>query len=137
MTFRILIIGDPDFCDYFRLREALDLALVNRLPDVEILTMGGPGVPALAASYARSRGVSCVVMLPDYVTHPGNAIEQRNALLIAEADALIVAGNEISLPLHEWIQRAKRKGIRVLAVGRDRKDPLEAAVISQARGPLD
>ena len=38
---------------YARLRDALDAALANRLPDVQIVTAGGPGVPALAASYAH------------------------------------------------------------------------------------
>ena len=52
MVFRILIIGGRKRFDYARLRDALDVLLVNRLPDVEIITAGGPGVPALAACYA-------------------------------------------------------------------------------------
>jgi YspA, cpYpsA-related SLOG family len=134
LTYRVLILGGPDFCEYSRLRDALDLALVNRLPKVEIITMGGPGVPALAASYARSRRLSCVVMLPDYITHPGDAIEKRDALLIAEADAIIVAGDELGLASHEWMQRAKRKGIPVMPVGSDWRTPVEPAVMPRPHG---
>ncbi len=38
MVFRVLILSDRDFRDYPRLRDTLDSALVNRLPEVEILT---------------------------------------------------------------------------------------------------
>ncbi len=43
MVFRVLIFGDRDFRGYAWLRDTLDSALVNRLPDVEIVTAGGPG----------------------------------------------------------------------------------------------
>jgi hypothetical protein len=65
MPFRVLIVGAPRFYAYHRLSDALDLALANRLPDVQLITGGGPGVPALAASYARSRGLMLNVVLPD------------------------------------------------------------------------
>jgi hypothetical protein len=38
--------------DYVHLRDALDKQLANRMPEVQILTAGGSGVPTLAASYA-------------------------------------------------------------------------------------
>ena len=62
MAFRTLIIGARQRFEYARLRDALDALLVNRLPDVEILTAGGPGVPALAACYAGERGLPLVAM---------------------------------------------------------------------------
>ena len=37
-------------------RAAPDALLVNRLPDLERLTRGGPGLPMLSASYASERG---------------------------------------------------------------------------------
>ena len=36
--------------NYPRLRAALDALFANRLPDVQLLTGGGPGLPMLAAS---------------------------------------------------------------------------------------
>lgn len=47
---------------------ALDQALARRLPAVELVTAGGPGVPALAASYARSRRIHLSVITPDYLS---------------------------------------------------------------------
>jgi hypothetical protein len=66
MVFRVLVAGDREPVDYVRLRDALDKLLANRLPEVQILTSGGPGVPALAAGYARSRGLEVVVVTPDF-----------------------------------------------------------------------
>ena len=60
MAFRVLIIGGRQFRDYARLRDALERALARRLPDVELVTAGGAGVPALVASYARTRGLTGV-----------------------------------------------------------------------------
>ncbi|MFO0823382.1 MAG: hypothetical protein U0792_09745 [Gemmataceae bacterium] len=49
MAFRVLIIGGKQRVEYPRLRDALDVLIAKRLPDVELLTAGGPGVPAQAA----------------------------------------------------------------------------------------
>jgi hypothetical protein len=46
MAFRVLVAGGRDPVDYVRLRDALDKLLANRMPEVEIFTAGGPGVPA-------------------------------------------------------------------------------------------
>src|SRR4051794_9628161 len=48
-AFRVLVIGGRHFTNYPALRAALDALLVNRLPDVELLTAGGPlrSCPAL------------------------------------------------------------------------------------------
>jgi hypothetical protein len=41
MGFRVPTAGPRHFTDYPTLRAALDALLVNRLPDVELLTCGG------------------------------------------------------------------------------------------------
>jgi hypothetical protein len=137
MMFRLLIIGGSGFYEYPRLRDALDFALANRLPHVEILSIGGPGVPALAASYARSRGLLFRPILPDFEKHPGNAIEKRNSLLISEADAVIVAAGEIDLPTVEWLKAVKRKGIPTLTVGSNWHMPIKSAAVPRPRGLPD
>ena|SRR5579872_6736656 len=53
MPFRVPVIGPPAFRDYPHLRDVLDVVLANRVPDVELLTVGGSGLPFLVASYAR------------------------------------------------------------------------------------
>lgn len=88
--FRVLVAGGTGFRDYARLRDTLDALLAERLPDVVILTAGGPGVPALAASYARSRGLGVEVTVGDYRRRPGSAREGQLAALVAGADAVVV-----------------------------------------------
>ena len=90
MPFRVLIAGGRSFTDYPRLRAALDALLAKRLPDVQILTGGGPGVPMLAASYATANGLEVTVLTPDFTRFPVDAVERRDAFLVAEADALVV-----------------------------------------------
>jgi hypothetical protein len=48
LAFRVLVTGGRDPVDYVHLRDALDKLLANRLPEVQILTAGDPGVPRLA-----------------------------------------------------------------------------------------
>jgi len=132
------MIGGSDFRDYPRLRDALDFALADRLRDVEILTTGGPGVPALSASYARSRGLPFRPIPPDFEIDPGNAIEKWDEVLLTEADALIIAGDELDLPTVEWMKRARRKEIPVMMVGSDwGKTIIEPAVVPRPCGLPD
>ena len=56
MSFRVHLVDPRHFTDDPVLRPTLDALLVNRLPDVELLTCGGRGVPMFAASYASEPG---------------------------------------------------------------------------------
>lgn len=55
MAFRVLIVGGRSWVSYARLRKALDAALVNRLPEVEVVTLGGPSAPALATGDVKGK----------------------------------------------------------------------------------
>jgi hypothetical protein len=136
MAFRVLVIGAPGFYAYARLRDALDLALANRLPDVQLITAGGPGVPALAACYARSRGLPLEVALPDFNRYPANAIEKRNSQLVADADAVVVAGEDLDLGTYKLVQRVKAKGGRVLVVRKKKSEVVGVEALESARRGL-
>jgi hypothetical protein len=116
MAFRVLVAGGRGPVDYFRLRDVLDKLLANRMPDVQILTAGGPGVPALAASYARSRGLEVVVINPDHNKHKTDAVERCNSALVDMADAVVVVG-EMDWELRKMRARAMAKRIPVRVVG--------------------
>jgi YspA, cpYpsA-related SLOG family len=94
MPFRVLVIGGRKPIPSAWLRDTLDGALVKRLPDVEIFTAGGRGIPALAASYATARGLPLVAMVPDFIEYPGNAIERRDELLVSLADAVVIVHDD-------------------------------------------
>jgi hypothetical protein len=123
MALCVLILGDTDFRDYTHLRDALDAALVNRLPDVVIATTGGPGLPALAASYARSRGLELVPVVPNCQRFPGDALEKRDERLVELADAVVLVGEAPDEPTRQLLARLRAKGVRVLNVARHVTEP--------------
>jgi hypothetical protein len=116
MAVRVLVAGGREPVDYVRLRDALDKLLANRMPEVQILTAGGPGVPALAASYARSRGLEVVVITPDHNKHKTDAVERCTEALVGMADAVVIVG-ELSWELRQVRARAMGKRIPVRMVG--------------------
>jgi hypothetical protein len=117
MAFRVLITGGRHFTDYPLLRATLDALLANRLPDVELLTTGGPGVPMLAASYALERGLVVTALVPDFRRFPVDAVERRDAFLVSAADAAVVVWDERALNVRRVLQRVERKGLPVPVVG--------------------
>jgi hypothetical protein len=78
-SFRVLIAGPKHFKDYPTLRATLDTLLAKRLPDVELLTSGGPDVAMLAASYATERGSPIAAHLPEFGRSPERAAIDRGA----------------------------------------------------------
>jgi hypothetical protein len=140
MAFRVLIIGTAGIRDYPWLRDVLDTLLANRLPDVELLTTGGPGLPALVASYARSRGLTFTALVPDHERYPGNAVERRDALLVADADAAAVLVDEWYHPdMDRLVKAVRAKRGRVQVVGREkpRGKPVAARALWRPRGLPD
>jgi hypothetical protein len=131
MAFRVLILGGRQRVEYARLRAALDVLLVNRFPDVELLTAGGPGVPALAACYAKERGLVLTAIPLDFTEHRGDAVEWRDARLVELADAAVLVGD--ATPVQELLERAAAKGIRVVALGVEPREPKEPAAPVAAR----
>jgi hypothetical protein len=114
MAFHVLVVGGWGWFDYPRLRDVLDSALVKRLPDVQVLTVGGRGVPALAASYSCSRGLSLQTVTLDYGKYPGDAEERRIARLVELADAAVVVWDEWNPNVRELVSRLHTKGVRLV-----------------------
>ena len=110
MAFRVLVTGGRHSSDYPALRAALDILLANRLPDVEVLTPGGRGVPMLAASYAAERGLTVTALVPDFARFPVDAEERRDAFLVGEADAVVVVWDGRDAGVQRVLRLAERKG---------------------------
>lgn len=99
----------------------LDALLANRLPNVELLTVGGPGVAILAASYATERGLSITAHLPEFGRFPERAaIERRDTEVVALADAAVIVLAEKRDPaILRLLERVNAKGFRfTLSAGR-------------------
>jgi hypothetical protein len=123
VAFRVLVAGPRQFTNYPALRAALDALLVNRLPDVELLTCGGRGVPMLAASYATERGLTVTPRVADFVRFPVDAIERRDAFLVSEADAAVVVWADRDPDVRRVLALVERKGIPVHVLGGPEKKP--------------
>ena len=118
MAFRVLIAGGRHFTNYPTLRAALDALLANRLPDVELLTAGGRGVPMLAASYAAERGLVVTALVPDYGRFPTEAAEERRDVgLVGQADAAVIVWDGRNLAVCRLLELVQRKGIPVHVLG--------------------
>ena len=117
-TFRVLIAGGRHFTDYPTLRATLDKLLANRLPDVTLLTAGGPGVPMLAASYATERGLEVVALVPEFGRFPeAAAIERRDAELVVRADAAVIVWDARNPLVRRLWQMVVARGIPVHLIG--------------------
>jgi hypothetical protein len=114
MVFRALIAGGRHFANYAILRATLDVLLANHLPDVELLTTGGRGVPMLAASYATARGWSWWHGCP---TLPGSRSMRRNTFLVNEADAALVVWDGRDPTVRRVLELVERKGIPLHVIG--------------------
>jgi hypothetical protein len=122
MAFRVLIAGGRHFTDFPTLRVTLDALLANRLPDVELLTTGGPGVPMLAASYATERGLRMTALVPDFRRFPVDAVERRDAFLVSAADAAVVVWDERTPELRRVLALVARRRLPVHVIG-DHHEP--------------
>jgi hypothetical protein len=89
MPFRVLVIGPSQFRDYPRLRDVLDVVLANRVPDVELLTLGGSGLPSLVASYARMRKLEFRFVPLEQQPYPVEQLLPNNLELVLSADATV------------------------------------------------
>lgn len=123
MAFHVLIAGGRHFSDYPRLRAALDALLANRLPDVQFLTGGGPGVPMLAASYAAANGLAVDALTPDFIRFPVDAVERRDGFLVSEADAVVVVWDGRDPAIARVLKLAERKGIPVHVLDGPQRKP--------------
>jgi hypothetical protein len=118
MGFRVAIIGPKHFTDYPTLRTALDALLARRLPDVQLLTCGGPGVALLAASYAAERGLSVAALIPEYGRYPeAAAVQRRDAELITLADAAVIVLTERDPDVRRLLELLQAKGEKVHIIG--------------------
>jgi hypothetical protein len=134
MAFRVLVIGGRQLISYSALRFTLDKLLAKRLPDVELLTAGGPGVPMLAASYATERGFDLRALLPEYGRFPeAAAVERRDAELVLLADAAVVVlmGNEPRV--RRVLDALQARGVPVHVIGEGK--PVKVKQITEAPRP--
>ncbi len=121
MAFRVLIAGGRHFTNYPALRATLDALFAHRLPDVELLTTSGRGVPMLAASYATARGLKLSTFAPDFRRFPGDAEERRDAYLADEANTALVVWDGRDPGVKQLLELVERLGVPIRVIGQPRQ----------------
>lgn len=90
-------------------REKLFAALDDRGP-TEVVSGGAGGADTLAEEWARSRGVPCTVIRPDYAKHGRGAPLIRNKEIVERADAVIAFWDGKSRGTLNAIGHARKAG---------------------------
>jgi hypothetical protein len=109
MPYRVLVVGPDWFRAYTLLRDILDNLLAQRMPDVEVITTGGKGIPSLVASYARMRKLEFRPVLLDCERYPLDPFTARNLELVNHADAAVVFLLEPCHEVHEIHELIKQR----------------------------
>lgn len=113
--FRLIVAGSRSFADYARMAADLDRLLVNRLPSVEIVCGGcSAGADALAARYARERGISLRVFPAQWRLLGAAAGPFRNAQMAEYGHALVAYWDGKSAGTASMIRCASSRGLRTV-----------------------
>lgn len=115
----LAVLGPDDFTNFAFLAATLDsLCQVGLLPRVgALLTVEPRGVGALAARYARQRGLPVRALVPDAGSFGAQAAPTRDALLVQASDAVVAFWGEVMCPATEHALRlARARGLRPVLV---------------------
>ncbi len=113
---KIAFTGGLDCNDHRAIWAALDKALAKHA-DMTLIHGGSPrGAEAIAAAWARNRGVAQIVFKPDWTRHAKAAPFKRNDAMLASLPigVIVFPGSGISANLAD---KAKRLGIPVWRFG--------------------
>ena len=118
----------------------LDKLLANRLPDVELFTTGGRGVPMLAASYATLCDLKLTALVPDFRRFLVDAVARRDAFLVSQVGAVVVVWDGRDPNVRRVLELVERKGLPTHVLGlRPTKAKVRRVTLpetSQPRGML-
>lgn len=118
-TFKVVIAGSRDFCDYDLLKTKCDAYLLSKHQDpdvvIEIVSGTAYGADQLGERYASERGYKSIRFPADWKTHGKKAGYLRNVQMAEYADALI-AFNLGTKGTNHMINIAKNKSLLVRVV---------------------
>ncbi len=103
--FRAIVEGAVDFDDDVLLAARCDRLLWHK-PEVRVVTSCLTGVGIVAERWARSRGY-LVHRFPYYPTQGFADASERHALMVAQADALILVWDGEDEPCDDLLSRAR------------------------------
>lgn len=109
--YKVIIAGSREFNDYQLLVSKVNQILINRLPDVEIVSGTCRGADKLGEQYATEYNLSIKQFPADWNTHGKKAGYLRNVEMAKYADACIVFWNGTSKGTKHMIDIATNRGL--------------------------
>lgn len=109
--YKVIVAGSRNFNDYQLLVSKLNMLLVNRLPDVEIVSGTARGADFLGEQYAYEYNLSVKRFPANWNAYGKKAGYLRNLDMAEYADACIVFWDGISKGTKHMIDIATNKGL--------------------------
>ena len=111
---KIAILTPSGFTDYALLKSKCDQILINRLPQLNIITWGMNSNENLVRRYALERNVSCKVVKSFYNQNMKRAAAKRLSVIMNWADHFILFNDGTSPTINKLILEDNCKSTRVI-----------------------
>ena len=111
---KIAILTPSGFTDYALLKSKCDQILINKLPQLNIITWGMNSNENLVRRYALERNVSCKVVKSFYNQNMKRAAAKRLKLIMDWADHFILFNDGTSPTINKLILEDNCKPTRVI-----------------------
>lgn len=107
--YKVIVAGGRQFSNYELLKQSLNHALKEKLPNVEIVCGKARGADTLGEQYAKELGLPVKYFPADWNTHGRAAGYRRNKEMAIYSDACVVFWDGISKGSKHMIDLAKER----------------------------
>jgi hypothetical protein len=111
---KIAILTPSGFTDYALLKSKCDQILINRLPQLNIITWGMNSKENLVRRYAHERNVSCKVVKSSYNQNMKRAAAKRLKAIMDWSDHFILFNDGTSPTINKLILEDMNQPTRVI-----------------------
>ena len=113
---RVIIAGSRGFADYAFLRQKMDYLLSETPGGITIVSGGARGADSMGERYAGERGYEVARYPAEWEKYGKSAGYRRNAVMAANADALVAFWDGKSPGTRHMINLAMEKGLKIRLV---------------------
>lgn len=114
--FKVIIAGSRSFNNYNFLKETCNRLLINKLPEVTIISGTAKGADSLGERYAQEKGLKVDLYPADWDFYGKSAGFKRNIQMAEQADALIAFWDSKSHGTKHMIDIAERYKLLVKVI---------------------
>ena len=113
---RVIIAGSRGFADYAFLSQTMDYLLSETPGGITIVSGGARGADSMGERYAGERGYEVARYPAEWEKYGKSAGYRRNAVMAANADALVAFWDGKSPGTRHMINLAREKGLKIRLV---------------------